>query len=136
MYSCKVPSWLAGTASRSGRRWCCLFFSRPWALSLVVVRCQVAPVRQAGRNCSCPETAAPSQKALSIAPGLRAPASPLPGLSVCLLSSHLGSLFLTLLPLTVSHLELELAFFFFSFYSSKISGNSLVLFVCFVLFCF
>lgn len=102
----------------------CLFSSRQWALSLVIVRCQVVPVRQAGRNCPCPITAAPSQKALSTAPGLHCLSPLLPGLPMCLLSSRSGSHLLTLVPLTVSHLEIELDFFFSSSYILEISENS------------
>lgn len=40
-------------AFSSSNRLCCLFTSRQRALSLVVVRCQVVPVRQAERNWSC-----------------------------------------------------------------------------------
>ena len=126
MYSCKIPSWLAVIAFGSGNRLYCLFFSRQWALSLVIVRCQVAPVRQAGRNCSCPITAAPSQKALSTAPGLLCLSPLLPGVSVYLLSSHLCSQFAY--SGTSCHLEIELDFFLSSFYISKISENSFFFF--------
>lgn len=114
-----------GTALSLSNGLYCLLFSRQWALSLVIVRCQAAPVRQAGRNRSGPITAAPSQEGPLAAPFCQS--------SLGLTSSvfavfSLGSHFFTLVPPELSHWVIELDFHLPFILFRKRSENSLFVF--------